>query len=126
MHHTTTRLIARVCTALVAVLLLVAPATAKPKADNPGKAKKAGVTKQVHGKAVRIAAKCPIEGKAKGQLVKSIARNKSATPEDATAACEAALALEEGEDAPDEELPDDEVPEDEVPVDEVPEELPPA
>ncbi len=95
MEHSTTRLLARVCTALIAVLLLVAPATAKPKADNPGKAKKAGVTKQVHGKAVRIAAKCPPEGKAKGQLVKSIARDKSATPEDATAACDAALALQE-------------------------------
>ena len=126
MHHTTTRLIARVCIAVVAVLLLVVPASAKGKPDKPAKAAKHGVTKVHHGKAVRIAAKCPLEGKAKGQLVKSIARNKSATPEDATAACEAALALEGGEEAPDEELPEEEVPEDEVPEDEVPEEAPPA
>ena len=116
MKNSTTRLLARVCIAAIAVLLLVAPAGAKGKPDGVGKGKKASVTKQQHGKAVRIAAKCPIEGKAKGQLVRSIARNKGATPEDATAACEAALALEEGEEAPEEELPEEELPEEELPA----------
>ena len=121
MKNTTTRLLARVCIAVVAMLLAVAPASAKGKPDKPAKAAKQGVTKVNHGKAVRIAAKCPIEGKAKGQLVKSIARNKSATPEDATAACEAAVALE----TPAEEVPVEEPPAEEPPVEEVPaEELP--
>ena len=97
MEHSTTRLLARVCTAFIAVLLLVAPASAQGKPEGAGKGKKPAVTKQQHGKAVRVAAKCPLEGKAKGQLVRSIARNKTATVEDATAACEAALALQEGD-----------------------------
>ncbi len=96
MNHSTTRLLARVCIALIAMLLVAGPASAKGKPDGAGKGKKPAVTKQQHGKAVRVAAKCPIEGKAHGQLVRSIARNKAATVEDATAACEAALALQEG------------------------------
>ncbi len=104
MKNSTTRLVARVCAALVAVLLLVGPAGAKPKAERAAKADKHSVTKQQHGKAVRVAAKCPVEGKAHGQLVRSIARNKSATVEDATAACEAAVALQEGEEELEEEL----------------------
>lgn len=109
MKNSTMRLVARVCVALIAVLLLVSPAGAKPKADRAAKADKHSVTKQQHGKAVRVAAKCPVEGKAHGQLVKSIARNKSATVEDATAACEAALAEEadELEDELEDELDDE-------------------
>jgi hypothetical protein len=114
MHHSTTRLVARVCTALIALVLVVGPASAKPKADHGSKGHKQAATKQQHGKAVRVAAKCPVEGKAHGQLVKSIARNKSATVADATAACEEALALQEEEEELDDELDEGDELEDEL------------
>lgn len=47
-----------------------------------------------HGLAVSTAAKCPVGGRAHGELVRSVAQDKSATVESATAACEAALAAE--------------------------------
>lgn len=45
-----------------------------------------------HGAAVSIAAHCPIKGKAHGELVRSIAKDKDATVADAETACDAALA----------------------------------
>ena len=48
-----------------------------------------------HGKAVSTAAHCDLKGRAKGQLVSSIARDKSATAATAQAACDAALAAQE-------------------------------
>lgn len=45
-----------------------------------------------HGKAVSTAAHCDLKGRAKGQLVSSVARDKSATVETAQAACDAAIA----------------------------------
>ena len=45
-----------------------------------------------HGQVVRVAAHCPIKGKAHGELVRSIAQDKEATVEDAEAACEEAMA----------------------------------
>lgn len=45
-----------------------------------------------HGKAVSTAAHCDLKGRAKGQLVNSVARDKSATVESAQAACDAAIA----------------------------------
>lgn len=48
-----------------------------------------------HGKAVSTAAHCALKGRAKGQLVSSVARDKSATAESAQAACDAALAAAE-------------------------------
>ena len=45
-----------------------------------------------HGKAVSTAAHCDLKGRAKGQLVSSVARDKSATVESAQAACDAAIA----------------------------------
>ena len=45
-----------------------------------------------HGKAVSTAAHCDLKGRAKGQLVSSVARDKSATVESAQAACDAAVA----------------------------------
>jgi hypothetical protein len=50
-----------------------------------------------HGAAVRTVAHCPVHGRAHGKLVSSIARDKSATVEDAVAACAAALGLDGGE-----------------------------
>jgi len=48
-----------------------------------------------HGKAVSTAAHCDLKGRAKGQLVSSIARDKSATATTAQAACDAAIAAQE-------------------------------
>jgi hypothetical protein len=48
-----------------------------------------------HGKAVSTAAHCDIKGKAHGELVRSIAKDKDATVADAEAACAAALAAQE-------------------------------
>ena len=48
-----------------------------------------------HGKAVSTAAHCDLKGRAKGQLVSSVARDKSATAASAQAACDAALAAQE-------------------------------
>jgi len=45
-----------------------------------------------HGKAVSTAAHCDLKGRAKGALVSSVARDKSATAESAQAACDAAVA----------------------------------
>lgn len=45
-----------------------------------------------HGKAVSTAAHCDLKGRAKGALVSSVARDKSATVESAQAACDAAVA----------------------------------
>lgn len=45
-----------------------------------------------HGKAVSTAAHCDLKGRSKGQLVNSVARDKSATVESAQAACDAAIA----------------------------------
>jgi hypothetical protein len=50
-----------------------------------------------HGAAVRTVAHCPVHGRAHGKLVSSIARDKSATVEDAVTACADALGLEGGE-----------------------------
>ena len=47
-----------------------------------------------HGKAVSTAAHCDLKGRAKGQLVSSIARDKSATAATAQAACDAAMAAQ--------------------------------
>ncbi|MGH3116865.1 MAG: hypothetical protein ACRDQ2_07070 [Gaiellales bacterium] len=44
-----------------------------------------------HGRAVSTAAHCPLKGRAHGELVRSIARDKDATVEEAQAACDAAL-----------------------------------
>lgn len=54
-----------------------------------------------HGRAVSTAAHCDIRGKAHGELVRSIAKDKEATVADAEAACTAAIAAQEV--APDEE-----------------------
>ena len=48
-----------------------------------------------HGKVVSTAAHCDIKGKAHGELVRSIAKNKDATVADAQAACDAALAAQD-------------------------------
>lgn len=48
-----------------------------------------------HGLAVSTAAHCDLKGRAKGQLVKQIARDKQATVETAQAACDASLAAHE-------------------------------
>ena len=48
-----------------------------------------------HGKAVSTAAHCDLKGRAKGQLVSSIARDKTATAATAQAACDAALAAQQ-------------------------------
>jgi hypothetical protein len=48
-----------------------------------------------HGKAVSTAAHCDLKGRAKGQLVSSVARDKSATAATAQAACDAAIAAQE-------------------------------
>jgi hypothetical protein len=48
-----------------------------------------------HGKAVSTAAHCDLKGRAKGALVSSVARDKSATVESAQAACDAAVATSE-------------------------------
>jgi hypothetical protein len=45
-----------------------------------------------HGGAVRVAAHCEVRGYLHGELVRSIAKNKEATPADAEAACVEALA----------------------------------
>ncbi len=45
-----------------------------------------------HGKVVSTAAHCPVKGRAHGELVSAIAKDKDATVADAEAACEAALA----------------------------------
>ncbi|HEX2240926.1 MAG TPA: hypothetical protein VHJ82_07295, partial [Actinomycetota bacterium] len=45
-----------------------------------------------HGQAVRVAARCAVEGRAHARLVRSIARDKEATAQSAEAACEEALA----------------------------------
>lgn len=52
------------------------------------------VAKGNHGAAVSVAAHCPIKGRAHGRLVRSIARDKEATPGDAERACAEALAAE--------------------------------
>lgn len=52
-----------------------------------------------HGAAVSTAAHCPIKGKAHGELVRSIAKDKGATVADVEAACEAALAAAAAEPA---------------------------
>lgn len=44
-----------------------------------------------HGSVVSVAAHCPVTGRAHGQLVSSIAKDKQATVADAEAACAAAL-----------------------------------
>lgn len=49
-----------------------------------------------HGKAVSTAAHCDLKGRAKGQLVSSVARDKEATVESAQAACDAAIAAAAG------------------------------
>lgn len=54
-----------------------------------------------HGAAVSTAAHCPIKGRAHGVLVSGIAQDKDATVEDAQAACDAALAELEADDATD-------------------------
>ena len=48
-----------------------------------------------HGKAVSTAAHCDLKGRAKGQLVSSIARDKTATAATAQAACDAAIAAQQ-------------------------------
>ena len=48
-----------------------------------------------HGKAVSTAANCDLKGRAKGRLVSSVARDKSATAATAQAACDAAVAAQE-------------------------------
>jgi hypothetical protein len=51
-----------------------------------------------HGKAVSTAAHCPVKGSAHGELVRSIAKDKDATVEDAQKACDEAVeAAAEGE-----------------------------
>lgn len=73
-----------------------------------------------HGAAVRTVAHCPVHGRAHGKLVSSIARDKSATVEDAVAACAEALGLDGGEeeapadDGIEEEIPDDDGTEEDV------------
>lgn len=47
-----------------------------------------------HGKVVSTAAHCDIKGKAHGELVRSIAKDKEATVADAEAACQAAIAAQ--------------------------------
>jgi hypothetical protein len=53
-----------------------------------------GGAKDNHGEVVSTAAHCPVKGKAHGELVRSIAKDKDATVADAEAACAAALAAE--------------------------------
>ena len=53
-----------------------------------------GSAKANHGKAVSTAARCDLRGRAKGRLVSSVARDKSATVESAQAACDAAIAAQ--------------------------------
>lgn len=48
-----------------------------------------------HGKAVSTAAHCELKGRAKGELVSSVARDKTATAATAQAACDAAVAAQE-------------------------------
>lgn len=48
-----------------------------------------------HGRAVRIVAHCDVSGKGHGELVRSIATNKSATVADAEAACADAMSSSE-------------------------------
>lgn len=114
MKHTRTHLLARLALSALLTLLLIGPAAAKPgnghgKGHGKGHSAEArGLGRQGgkggRGKAVKVAARCPIKGKAKGKLVSSIARDKDATAEDAREAC--ARALEQQGEAP-EELEDD-------------------
>jgi hypothetical protein len=52
-----------------------------------------------HGRAVRIVAHCDVSGRAHGELVRSIATNKTATVEDAEKACADAISESPDEDA---------------------------
>ena len=54
-----------------------------------------GGGKDNHGAAVSTAAHCDVHGKAHGELVRSIAKDKDATVADAEAACAAAVAAAE-------------------------------
>ena len=51
-----------------------------------------GAGAENHGKVVSTAAHCDVKGRAHGELVRSIAKDKDATVADAQAACEAAMA----------------------------------
>lgn len=55
--------------------------------DGPGKPDN-------HGKVVSTAAHCDVKGRAHGELVRSIAKDKAATVADAQAACDAAMAAQ--------------------------------
>jgi hypothetical protein len=68
--------------------------------ETEGTEDESGESKPHHGAAVRVAAHCPVRGRAHGQLVRSVAHDKSATPETAQAACDALLAeLDASEDS---------------------------
>lgn len=59
-----------------------------------------------HGRAVSTAAHCDIPGKAHGELVRSVAKNKDATVADAEAACAAAIEAQEAAPAEEHGKPD--------------------
>lgn len=60
--------------------------------DDDSDAQQEGSGEDNHGSVVSVAAHCDIKGRAHGELVRSIAQNKTATAADATAACDAAKA----------------------------------
>ncbi len=64
-----------------------------------------------HGQVVRVAAHCPVKGRAHGRLVSSIARQKEATVADARAACAAAAEAPEDVNEPAQEVAKSERPE---------------
>ena len=66
-----------------------ADATPSPE-DTEGSNEKA----DNHGKVVSTAAHCDVKGRAHGELVRSIAKDKEATVADAEAACQAALSAQ--------------------------------
>jgi hypothetical protein len=86
---------------VVLVVLLAGSVAAKPgNGHGKGQGKAKGHSAEARGnskeskgrgKAVRVAAKCPLEGEAKGQFVSSVAKNKSLTVEEVRAACAEAL-----------------------------------
>lgn len=65
-------------------------ASPAPEDDDEG-----GEKADNHGKVVSTAAHCDVKGKAHGELVRSIAKDKAATVADAEAACAAAMAAQE-------------------------------
>ncbi|MDQ3646527.1 MAG: hypothetical protein M3345_06265 [Actinomycetota bacterium] len=102
MHRQTGAILAGVVFAIAVVGFAYAVPRAIQTAANDFEAAQAAGTKSPdpdaegpganHGAAVSTAAHCRVKGRAHGELVRSIARDKDATVADAESACQAAIA----------------------------------